>query len=308
VILTVTLNPAVDQQIFVNGLKIGDTNRVARTEIDAGGKGVNLSRVFAELGGDTIATGFVGGNPGAIIRRVLNAQGCSDHFVEISGETRVNVSVEDDSGNPPTTFNEKGPVISEHEWDELKKRVRMLSASANWVCMGGSLPPGLPVTAYRELTEIVNCNVMVDADGEPAKAVMLAKPHFVKPNIAEAERFLGRKLPDTEAVVEGALEIRSQLEDSAVVVISRGEDGAVLACSQGTFLGTSAPVEARSTIGSGDSFLAGMLWAMEDGQPLLEAFRWGLAAGAATATTNGLEIARRRVIELLHAHTQVRPV
>lgn len=307
-LLSVTLNPAVDQQIFVNGLKLGDTNRVIRTEVDAGGKGVNLSRVFAELGGETIATGFIGGNPGAIIRRVLDFQGCGDHFVEIDGETRINVSVEDESGNPPTTFNERGPTISAHEWNALKVKVHDLSQRASWMCMGGSLPPGLDAGAYRELAELVACKVMVDADGEPAKQAMHASPDFVKPNRPEAERFLGRELPTTEHVVAAALEIRSQMKPNAIVVISRGEDGAVLACADGVLVGESAPVEAKSTIGSGDSFSAGMLWAMEDGQSIEEAFRWGLAAGAATATTNGMEIAHRKVIELLHRHTQVRVV
>ena len=305
-ILSVTLNPAVDQQIFVRGLKLGDTNRVIRTEIDAGGKGVNVSRVYAELGHPTMATGFIGGNSGSIIRRVMDAQGCHDHFIEITGETRINVSVEDESGNPPTTFNEKGPVISEHEWKALKEKVAELAKGADWVCMGGSLPPGLPTTAYRDLAELVSCKVLIDADGEPMKEAMLAKPDFIKPNTAEAERLVGRALETTKAVVEAAIELRNRLKPTAVAVVTRGELGAVLVCPEGVFVGESAPVEARSTIGSGDSFLGGMLWAIEEGMPLIEAFRWGLAAGAATATTNGMEIARRGVIELLHRHTQVR--
>src|SRR5687767_14387149 len=105
-ILTVTLNPSVDRAVFVDRLKVNDTNRVVRTETDAGGKGVNLSRVLRELGGETVATGFLGGGTGAYICKVLDLQDVPHCFVEVSGETRTNFSVEDAEQNPPTTFNE----------------------------------------------------------------------------------------------------------------------------------------------------------------------------------------------------------
>ena len=146
-ILTVTLNPCIDQTVFVDGLKLHDSNRVVRFETDAGGKGVNLSRVVAELGGESIATGLLGGGPGAFVRKVLDAQGVRHGFVEIEKDTRTNVAVEDGSGEAPTSFNAKGPLVSEQEWDALVDKVRALANGADWVTLGGSLPQGVPVEA-----------------------------------------------------------------------------------------------------------------------------------------------------------------
>jgi 1-phosphofructokinase family hexose kinase len=284
---------------------------VLRTEIDAGGKGTNLSRVFAEMGGQTTATGFLGGGAGAAVRRVLDLQGVVSDFIEVVGETRTNVSVEDGSGQPPTTYNAKGPMISDHEYRDLLAKVDQLAPGASWVCMGGSLPPGCRVDSFRDIIEIAHKHgrkVLLDADGDPCREGIKAAPHFIKPNAKEASRLLGRPIETEAEAIAGARELQAMLQPDAIVVISRGENGAVLAGPQGIYVGHSAPVEAKSTIGSGDSFLGGMLWAMEEGQPLTEAFRWGLAAGAATATTDGTQIARRGVTHLLFEHCRVEQV
>ena len=311
-ILSVTLNPAVDHQIFVDHLKLHDTNRVVRTEIDAGGKGTNLSRVFAELGGKTVATGFLGGNAAAVVRRVLEIQGVESSFVDVSGETRTNVSVEDASGNPPTTYNAKGPLISESEYAELLSHVDQLSKGAAWICMGGSLPPGCSVSSFHEIGTVAKkngCKVLLDADGDACLEGMKCGPDFIKPNSKEAARLLGRPIDTTQEAIQGARDLLAMLPNpEAIVVISRGEQGAVLATAGGTFLGQTAKVEARSTIGSGDSFLGGMLWALESGEDIATSFRWGLAAGAATATTDGTAIARKLVTQVLFEHCAVEHV
>ncbi len=144
-ILTVTLNPSVDHTLFVGTIVLHDTNRVQRTERDAGGKGVNLSRVVAELGGKTSATGFLGGGPGAIIRQVLNDQGVLNEFTEVAGETRINFSIESGDG-PPTSFNEQGPEISPAELDTFRGRLQGHLREAEWLTLGGSLPKGVPTS------------------------------------------------------------------------------------------------------------------------------------------------------------------
>lgn len=310
-ILTVTLNPSVDHQIFVDQLQVHDTNRVVRTEVDAGGKAVNLARVHVELGGSAIATGFLGGSGGAVIQRVLEQQGVRSEFVEIAGATRVNISVEDASGAAPTTFNERGPDISAHEFSSLLSTIERLAGSATWLCMGGSLPQGVSTDVYQQIGHLarsLGCKVLLDADKDPCIEGLKAHPDFIKPNQAEASRILGRELITQEDVIDGAQELYRRLREGSaepVVVISRGADGAIMVCHEGVFNGRSAPVEPKSTIGSGDSFLGAMLWAIEDRQEITDAFRWGLAAGAATATTDGTEIARKRVCEILFAHTEV---
>ncbi len=303
-LLSVTLNPSVDHALFVAALKVGDTNRVLRTERDAGGKGVNLSRVFAEMGGETVATGFLGGGPGAYVRSVLGAQGVRHDFVETSGETRVNFSVETDAEpGTPTTFNERGPEVSPGEWEALLAKVRGLAPGCAWGAIGGSLPPGVPPDAFATLGGILReagCKVLLDADGEPLRAGLAGRPAMIKPNSAEAGRLLGREVGTDEEAAGASRQLYEMLgRGEAIALISRGADGAAMTLASGTFLGVSPRVEARSTIGSGDSLLGAMLQRLEAGVPAEEALRWGLAAGAATAETGGSEIARRAEVERL---------
>jgi 1-phosphofructokinase family hexose kinase len=305
VILTVTLNPSVDHALFVETFKPHDTNRVLRCERDAGGKGVNLSRVFAELGGKTIATGFLGGSPGTYLKAVLDKQGVVHDFVSISQDTRINFSVEDASGLPPTTLNEKGPEIDAQELQALIDHVQAHAKDARWLCVGGSLPPGVPKDIYLTLSKLgktAGCRTVLDADGDPLVEGMKAKPDLMKPNEAEAGRFLGREIESDDDVLQAVKDLRERAE---IVVISRGERGAVMACSEGIFIGHSPKVETKSTVGSGDSLIAGMLFALESGKTAKEALTLGIACGAATATTGGAEIARKKVIDSLLPKVQV---
>ncbi len=304
-IVSVTVNPCVDHTLFVPGLHLHDTNRVQRTETDAGGKGVNLSRVAVELGVESVATGFLGGGPGAFVRKVLDRQGVTHHFVDTLRDTRTNVSIEDGDG-PPTTLNERGPEIEPAEWEYLVATVRFFAAKASWVALGGSLPPGLPADAFRTLCEVsrsAGAKVLLDADGDPQRHGLLAGPDLIKPNAAEAGRLLGKPVQTLDAAADAARDLRTMLAKNGanqpVAIVSRGSDGAVMACAEGVFSGAPIPVQVRSTIGSGDSLLGGYLAGLEQGLSQDKALALGLAAGAATATTDGASIARREVIDSL---------
>lgn len=302
-ILTVTLNPSVDHALFVDGLKVSDTNRVLRTEVDAGGKGVNLSRVAVEMGAMSVATGFLGGGNAAFIRKVLTRQHVLHDFVDVKGETRTNFSVEDGSGSPPTTFNERGPTIAEDEWGRLLEKIDHYAPRARWVALGGSLPQGLPPDTYRILVERIRgfgARVVLDADGEPMRLGVAARPEFIKPNTREAERLLGLGTPigSLDAAIESARSLVSTT--GGLVIVSCGEMGAVAVEPDGAaWRGVSPAIQARSTIGSGDSLIAGVLAAFEAGLGFPDALRWGIAAGAATATTDGSEIGRKSTIDAL---------
>lgn len=305
-ILSVSLNPCVDHALFVDRFRLGDTNRVLRTETDAGGKGINLSRVVAELGGKTVATGFLGGGPGAFVRQVLQTQGVVHDFVDIATDTRMNFSVEDANGGSPTTLNECGPTLSASDWETLLRKVSSYASGASWLALGGSLPPGICAEAFAQLVCLGHdhgCRVLLDADGEPMHAGLEAKPDFIKPNSREASRLVGRPVETLDEARDAAIELRGR--GPSIVVVSCGKDGAVLATEGQVLVGASPEVEVRSTIGSGDSLLGAMLWAIGGGRSLEEAFRWGLAAGAATAATDGSQIARRPMVESLLPHAAV---
>lgn len=308
-VLTVTLNPCIDRVVFVSDLRLHDANRVTKTEIDAGGKGLNLSRVFAELGGSSVATGFLGGGAGAHIREVLDAQRVVHRFVRVGGETRTNVSIESGDG-PPTTLNEPGPTLAPEDLDNLLRLLPELFFAAKWIAMGGSLPPGVPVEIYRTMGEMARAaglKVLVDADKAPMAAALAMKPDLIKPNGSEAERLLGRPVTTLEEATSAAAELVSHVADKGSAIVSMGALGAVLATADRIWIGEAPKVEAKSTIGSGDSLLAGFLWALEEGHSHAEALRWGVACGAATATTSGAEIARLPVILKLLPQVTVRP-
>lgn len=299
-ILSVTLNACVDHATFVDELRVGDTNRVLRTETDAGGKGVNLSRVTAELGAESHASGFLGGDTGEFVKSVLEHQGVRCAFVWVQGKTRINFSVEDAHGGPPTTFNSTGPTLSEDEWGALVAWCGHLGASRPTVAMGGSIPPGAPADAFAVLASLFRergCFVAMDADGEPMRLGLRAGPDLIKPNVAEASRLLGRSLPNLDARVRAALDLREA--GIAEVLLSMGGEGALLARDEGVWRAVPPKVVVRSTIGSGDSLLGGYLVGRERGVSTAEALALGTACGAATATTDGSEIARRPVVERL---------
>ena len=303
-ILTVTLNPSIDHTLFVQSLHVGDTNRVQRTETDAGGKGLNLSRVAHRLGAPTLAMGLVGGATGASIAARLDGDGVDHLLIPIAGETRVNFSVETEAGDaPPTTLNARGPTVGAEEWQAFLAAYRARVEHAQFVALAGSVPPGISVEVYRELAEIgssAGAAVLIDADGDLLRHGLKARPHLIKPNEYEAARLLGRPVPETdEDAVRAAVELRTELHPDGCAVISRGKAGAVMACGDGVFLGRSPAVESRSTVGSGDSMLAGILSSRLRGEDWPTALQWGLASGAATATTSGADIAPTAVIELL---------
>lgn len=300
-IVSVTLNPCVDQVLFVAELRLHDSNRVKRVETDAGGKGVNVSRVVAELGVQGVATGLLGGQAADYIQAVLHKSGVHHDFVPISGSTRTNVSLEDASGRAPTTFNAVGPEISQAEWGALQAKVADLAKGAKWVTMGGSLPPGVPTNAYGLLANIARdqgAKVVIDADGEALRQALPAKPDLIKPNRAEAERLLGRAIRGVRDALEAIHDI-ANLAPGATVVLSLGAQGAIMAANGQVIRGYPIEVVSKSTIGSGDSMIAGILCGLVQGQSLDRAFGMGIAAGAATAMTDGTAIGNRSDIMAL---------
>jgi 1-phosphofructokinase family hexose kinase len=301
-ILTITLNPSVDRTIFVDKLLPNDTNRVRKTETDAGGKGINVARVAAELGSEVLATGFLGGKPGLFVKHVLDLEKVPYDFVEVEDETRMNVIVEASDG-PPTTFNERGPKVTPAHWEALVDKSRIAEGKAAFVVMGGSIPPGLDDDTFAVFPISKMNRRVVDADGEALKRSLAAKPFMVKPNRDEAERLLGIEIRSIADAMAAARKICEQ--GIEIAIISMGAEGAAMSCEEGDFHAAAPTVEVVSTVGSGDSLIGGFLHALEQNMSCEEAFRWGIAAGAATATTTAAEICRRSEVEALLVKVEV---
>ena len=299
-IATVTLNPAFDKTVYIDRLLPNDANRISQVETDAGGKGINASRVLKELGTPTVALGFIGGSTGSFIEFVLREEGVDTDFVRVARETRTNISIQESSGTPPTMLNEPGPPVSERDLAELYARVRDVAGKSAMVILGGSLTAGVPVGAYRTMSEIVKsagAKVILDSDGEPMCLGMRAVPFMITPNRDEVKRLSGVDINTIEDAVE-ALHIL-QADGIELVVISLGKDGAIAGFKGEVLRAVPPQVKVVSTIGSGDSMIAGIAHVLARDGSIEDALRMGTAAGAATAMTDGTEIGRKIQIDAL---------
>lgn len=308
-ILTVTLNPSVDRLIYIKQLVPHDTNRILRIEEDVGGKGVNVARVLRRLGVPVVATGFLGGRAGRYVQRELSEiDGVQCDFVWVPDETRTNLAIQEEDGSPPTTLNERGPQISPKALESLLQIVEGYARQVRFVALGGSLPPGVPADIYATLGAIASrhgAKVVLDADGEPLVQGLKASPYLIKPNENEAERLLGRAIDTLDDAATAARELHEG--GVPTVIVSIGEKGAAVACAEGCWVAIPPKVRTVSTIGSGDSMIAGVLSVLVRDGTVEEAIGWGTAAGAATAMTDGSDIGTAEQIRALLREVKVEP-
>ncbi len=310
-VITLTPNPAVDQTVFLDRLEVGDVNRFGTSQLDPAGKGVNVSRMVHRLGWPTIAFGFLAGETGRMIETALDAEGVPRYFVRVPGQTRINVAIVEGSAHRTTALFGPGPVVERDHVDTLLGLLRFWLPAAHVLVLAGSLPPGVPDTFYAgpiRLAHQQGLRVVLDTSGEPLRHGVDARPHLIKPNREEAEQLLDRPLSTLDDIARGAVELVDRGIET--VVISLGKDGAICARKDTVWHVRPPTVETRSTIGSGDSFIAGLVVALARGDDITDGLRVGAAAGAATAATPGtalgpadlvLELGRKVGIEEITA-------
>lgn len=286
-IVSLTLNPAVDQTASIDRLTPGSVHRVRETHIDPAGKGINVSRMVHRLGWPTIAFGFLAGETGNIVRSALEGEGVPAHFVPVPGQTRINVTLVDDAGTA-SSFYAPGPDVPEAALASLRGLLRFWLQAGRVLVLAGSLPPGVPTDIYPDLVRSARARgvkVLLDADGEAFRSGLAAGPDLVKPNVGEAERLLGRNLDRDADVVTAARELAARGIET--VIISMGARGAICVHRDRTFRIDPPIVERRSTVGSGDAMVAGIAVALARGDDIESGLRLGTAAGAATAMSTG---------------------
>ena len=299
-IATVTLNPALDKIVYLDRLLVGDTNRIIRTETDAGGKGINASRMLRALGAETVALGLIGGRTGTFIEHVLQREGVRTDFIEVTKETRTNIQIQTEDGEPPTALDEKGGPVTLREIGLLIERVDAVAGSCEFVLFGGSIPLGVPVDVYERLINCVEAHgakAILDAEGELLLDGLQATPFMIKPNRDEAQRLVQKELPTEADVIQAAKTLRSK--GISLAIISLGKQGAIAASKEGVWKAVPPPVEAVSTVGSGDSMVAGIVFSLSRNGSLEDALRLGSACGAATAMSSGVEMGRKEDVERL---------
>ncbi|MDO8614254.1 MAG: 1-phosphofructokinase [Dehalococcoidia bacterium] len=308
-IITVTLNPAIDQTLVLPKYVAGDTIRISSSRFDPGGKGINVSRVVRELGGESLAMGFAPGGLGRYIEQTLEAQGIDTDFIHTKGETRTNITILDESRHMHTILSDPGPETALHYADDLRRRLRKRLHPGDWLVLAGSIPPPLTAELYTEIIhEAVEAgaHTVLDADGAALAAGAAAHPEMLKGNRRELERLLGRHLDDEESTLAAAREV----QDTGVagVVVTRGREGAVAAIDHHYLRGIAPRVRAVSAVGSGDAFLAGVVLTLSRGGQMDDAMRLGIAAGTAAVLTHGTELCHRREVDILLSRVKVQPI
>ena len=289
-IVTITLNPAIDEAVSIDHFVLGSTNRCRLDSLDPGGKGVNVSRLIRRLGRATIALGFVGGVTGALLRARLDVEGVPNDFDDVPDLTRLNVMVYESALGRRTRAYLPGARVDPSKLDALRTRLAAIPP-ASTVVIGGSIPPGLAPTVYRDLVGELKDRgiaVIVDSSGPSLAAAIGAGPTLIKPNVEEAAEILGRPLVDDRDVTQAALDLMRR--GAKNVVVSQGEEGAIGVGPEGCWKAVPPKIAAISTVGSGDSMVAGLAIAIADGRGLAEGLRLGTAAGAATAMTPGTQL------------------
>jgi len=309
VILTVTLNPAIDQTLVLERFVAGDTLRVKSSRFDPGGKGINVSRVVHELGGESVALGFAPGGLGRYIEQTLRSLGVECDFVHTKGEARTNITIIDESRNMHTILSDPGPQTDvrfvEQLFGKLKKRLK----AGDWLVIAGSIPPPLSPDIYAEIIDLARergVHAVLDADGPALAAGASATPEMLKGNRREVERLLNRPLGDEESTLGAAQVLHG--ESIRMAVITRGREGAVAVTDHGSWRGVAPRVRAVSAVGSGDAFLGGVVLSLSRGMEMDDALRTGVAAGTACVLTPGTELCRRREVEILRPRVKVQRI
>ncbi len=283
-IITVTLNAAIDKSLAVPNFRLGRRHRTVEQRTMAGGKGVNIARTLKALGQPVIATGFAGGATGTHIVEQLTEDSILNDFVRIREESRTNTSVLDPTTGEQTEVNERGPAVSEREIELFRDKLLYLSRGAAIVVFAGSLPRGVDPDLYAGLIrdlERLEVTTVVDADGEPLRQAVRAEPDVVSPNVLEAEELVGHEFTGEHDRTMAVAEIAALGPREAIMTLPDGCVAQVLVDGQRTLKRARiAPREPVAKRGSGDAFLAGYLAARYEDRPPDQCLRFGVACGA----------------------------
>ncbi|NWF27794.1 1-phosphofructokinase family hexose kinase [Streptomyces sp. PKU-EA00015] len=277
-ILTVTLNAALDITYKIAALAPHTTHRVAEVRERPGGKGVNVARVLSALGHETVVTGFAGGHTGAVLREMLAPLAPRDAFVPVAGTTRRTIAVVDDASGDTTQLNEPGPTVTPEEWSAFLAAYTSLLAEAHAVALCGSLPPGIHVGAYAELVRrarAAGVPVLLDTSGEPLRRGIAARPDVIKPNADELAQLTGSREP-----LRATRDARRR--GAHAVVGSLGPDGLVAATPDGIWQASPPTAVRGNPTGAGDSAVAGLLSGLVEGLPWPDRLARAVALSAAT--------------------------
>ena len=283
-ILTVTLNAAIDKRYVVEEFKVGEVNRVKECAYVPGGKGLNVSKPAAVAGAEVVATGFVGGHAGNYIEASLKDYHVKSAFYHLESESRSCINIWDEKNCVQTEFLEPGFTVTESEFQGFVEEFKELVKKADVVAMSGSVPKGLDGTAYQKLVKVVKDagkKVILDTSGKLLEMGIEACPTMIKPNIDEIRMLTGKDCNEIDEIIEAAKEIHARGVE--VVAVSLGADGSLAVSDEGVFRAIVPRIDAVNTVGCGDSMIAGFALGFAEGLGIEETLRKASAISAAAA-------------------------
>lgn len=307
-ILTVTMNPALDVSTATG--KVVDTHKLRCTvaKFHPGGGGINVARVMHRLGSNCLALYPAGGVHGQRLQHLLAEEQVASHCIPIAGETRESFSVHENATGRDFRFVLPGPELVSSEWQACLAYVTEVEVPPRYLVASGSLPPGVPVDFYARLARLARARgslMVLDTSGPPLAAALAEGVYLVKPSLRELRELTGLPLQTGQQWREAAQAIQRDGR-AQIVALSLGEQGALLVTAEKALHADSVPVKVASSIGAGDSFVGGLVWALNRNIELEPAFRYGMAAGAAALLTAGTALCQAADVERLHNEVIVR--
>lgn len=301
-IVTITINPAIDKSTIVDHIVPNHKLRCSDTKFEPGGGGLNVSRVIKRLGGESLAIFPVGGHTGKLLQELLDKEGIKQDPVEIKNWTRENFMAVDSSSNQQFRFLMSGPETSIEEGQLLLDKLTNLAEKPDYIVASGSLPPGLPDNFFVKIAKIaqkMNSKFILDTSGKGLQMAALEKVYLLKPNLSELSKMAGVESLKTEMIEEAARQIIDK-GNCEMLAVSLGPAGALFVSKDYTELIPAPPVHSKSTVGAGDSMLAGMVFSLAAGKSLQEVIRYGVACGSATTMHSGTELCLKNDVDKLY--------
>ncbi|MCW3082137.1 1-phosphofructokinase family hexose kinase [Segetibacter sp.] len=308
-IVTITLNPAIDKSTTVNAIVPDRKLRCSQPVFEPGGGGVNVSRAIKKLDGTSTAIYIAGGYSGNHLQHLLDEEGIESVVVKFNGQTRENLIVVDESSNSQYRFGMPGPSLNENDWQKCLDLLKD-STGVEYIVASGSLPEGVPEDFFARLACVakkVDARLIVDTSGEPLRHATNEGVFMIKPNLGELSNLYGKDELLEADVIRAARAIINK-GGSEVMVISMGASGAMLITKDDVIEVSSPTVKSKSTVGAGDSMVAGMVLALSRGATWLEVLQYGIATGTATTMNPGTELCKKEDVERLYTCLRAKKV
>lgn len=314
-VVTVALNPALDQTIEVADLQPGAVNRALRMQIDVGGKAINVASCLSDFSVPVAVAGQLGRDNAVLFEELFQRKHIANHCCYLDGLTRINTKLADTVSGETTDLNMPGPELTSEAAEDLLnqilQRLDQLAEHAHWIVLSGSLPPGMPVEAYATITarmQATSASVLLDTSGDPLKAALATGPKMIKPNRHELAELVGQPLDSLPALAAAGRELLHSSPAPEWVVVSLGSEGALFLTREQALHAHPLPVAVTSTVGAGDAMVAGLVAARLEDLSLVETAQLATAFSAAKLTRLGPHLPPPAEVRALAGQVAVTPV